>query len=175
MSCFVIFFICSINQIVDRIFHGNMIRFPAWLWYRSSELRWGWATPIIVQSFYDKRSNKLQLFSFQKKMSPLTHLINILKIYQNQLSGTLSNLHKSNMAAAVPVKMIAFPLKMLQQHVIPLFHMILLWEIQIWYCFNDITQFKQLISITIDEAYARLIEIYSSFVHNLLADIFSKC
>ena len=31
----------------------------------------------IVQSFYDKRSNKLQLFSFQKKMSPLTHLINI--------------------------------------------------------------------------------------------------
>ena len=81
------------------------------------------------------------------------------------------------MAAAVPVKMIAFPLKMLQQHVIPLFHMILLWEIQIWYCFNDITQFKQLISIIIDEAYARLIEIYSSFlsVHNLLADIFSKC
>ena len=38
--------------------------------------------------------------------------------------------------------------------------MILLWEIQIWYCFNDITQFKQLISIIIDEAYARLIEIY---------------
>ena len=55
--------------------------------------------------------------------------------------------------------------------------MILLWEIQILYCFNDITQFKQLISIIIDEAYARLIEIYSSFlsVHNLLADIFSKC
>ena len=132
---------------------------------------------LLVQSFYDKRSNKLQLFSFQKKMSPLNHLINISKIYQNQLSGTLSNLHKSNMAAAVPVKMIAFPLKMLQQHVIPLFHMILLWEIQILYCFNDITQFKQLISIIVDEAYARLIEIYSSFlsVHNLLADIFSKC
>ena len=81
------------------------------------------------------------------------------------------------MAAAVPVKMIAFPQKMLQQHVIPLFYMILLWEIQIWYCFNDITQFQQLISIIINEAYARLIEIHSSFfnVHNLLADVFSKC
>ena len=42
---FCYFFVCSIDQIV-RIFHGNMIRVSAWLWYRSSKLRWGWAISI---------------------------------------------------------------------------------------------------------------------------------
>ena len=44
---FLLFFcVCSIDQIVVRIFHGNMIRFSAWLWYRSSELGWRWAISI---------------------------------------------------------------------------------------------------------------------------------
>ena len=43
---FLLFFLYSIDQIVVTIFHGNMIRFSAWLWYRSSELGWRWAISI---------------------------------------------------------------------------------------------------------------------------------
>ena len=46
------YFWCAV-LIVVRIFHGNMIPFSARLWYRSFELRWGWAMCVLSSSCMD--------------------------------------------------------------------------------------------------------------------------